>query len=132
MKNAIAGLFLIFASVSPALAQTAYPPVGTQKTAFFNGTQALTRIFPAVAGKSLYLTQLTVSGAAAGTLILTTGTGSNCATNSATLFSETTIAGVSVSDGDGAGVLAVIGPSLDLCITVTTQALIGWVSVAQF
>lgn len=117
---------------SAAGAQTALGPVGTQLTKFFNGTQALTRIFPAVAGKSLYLTQLTVSGTAAGSLVLSTGTGTNCGTNTATIFSETTIAGVSVSDGDGAGVLAVIGPNVDLCLTITSQSLIGWVSVAQF
>jgi len=132
MRKILAGLILLLASLGPALAQTSFPPVGTQLTKFFTATQSITRTFPAVSGKSIYLTQLTVSGTAAGVFTLSTGTGTNCGTNTVVVYTETLIAGTPIAVGDGAGVVAVIGPNLDVCITVATQSLSGWVSIAQF
>lgn len=127
-------LILLFALLltSPAFGQSAQPPIGTQLTKLFTGTQAITRAFAAVSGKSIYLTQIAVSGTAAGVFTLSTGTGTNCGTSTVTIYTETLIAGTPISVGDGAGVIAVVGPNLDLCITVATQSLSGWVSIAQF
>lgn len=131
MKRLVLALLLSLCATA-ALAQSAQPPIGTQLTKFFSGTQSITRAFPAIAGKSIYLTQLTISGTAAGVFTLSTGTGTNCGTNTTILYTETTIAGTPISIGDGSGVVAVIGSGLDLCVTVATQSLSGWVSIAQF
>lgn len=113
-------------------AQNALPPVSTQKTSFFNATQSITRAFAAVSGKSLYLTQLTISGATTAVFTLSTGTGTNCGTSTVVLYTITFVAGEQVSIGDGAGAAAVIGSSLDLCVTIATASASGWLSVAQF
>lgn len=133
MLRFLAGLIVALGlATSPAMAQTAQPPIGTQLTKFFSGTQAITRTLPAVSGKSLYLTQLTISGAATAVFTLSTGTGTNCGTNTTTIYTATLIAGENISIGDGSGVAAVVGPSLDLCITIATASANGWLSVAQF
>jgi hypothetical protein len=132
MRNLLAGLAILFGlATSPAMAQAISPP-GTQLTKFFNATQAITRVFPAVSGKSIYLTQLTVAGATTAVFTLSTGTGTNCGTNTVVLYTVTFIAGEQVSIGDGSGVAAVIGPSVDLCVTIATAAAPGWLSIAQF
>lgn len=126
-------LILAFAlALCPASAQNAFPPVGTQLTYLFNGTQSITRAFAAVSGKSIYITQITASGTATGVLTLSTGTGTNCGTGTTTIYTQAVIAGTPLNHGDGAGVIAVIGSGKDLCITVATASLSGWVSVAQF
>lgn len=132
MRKALAGLILLLASLSPALAQNALTSPGTQLTKFFNATQTITRAFPAVSGKSIYLTQLTIAGVATAVFTLTEGTGTNCGTNPVVIYTATFIAGEQVSIGDGTGVVAVVGPSLDLCITIATAAAPGWLSIAQF
>lgn len=121
-----------FIWVTPLIAQSAQPPIGTQLTALFNGTQSITKAFSAVSGKSIYITQISVSGPATGVFTLSKGTGTNCGTGTTTLFTETKASGIAISQGDGAGVIAVVGSGVDLCITVGTNSLTGWVSIAQF
>lgn len=135
MRKLVAGLLLLaFASVSPALAQPAFNNVGTQLTSFFNGTQAITKAFSGVSGKSIYLTQLTISGAATAVVTISTGTagGTNCGTATKVIYTATLIAGENISIGDGAGAVAVVGPLLDVCVTVATASANGWLSIAQF
>ena len=132
MRRLLSIAALCFLWATPLLAQSAQPPIGTQLTTFFNGTQAITKAFSAVSGKSIYITQITASGTAAGVLTISKGTGTNCGTGTTTLYTETLIAGTPLNHGDGAGVIAVVGSSVDLCITVATQSLSGWVSIAQF
>lgn len=132
MQRSIAALLILLGLASAALAQNALPSVSTQKTAFFNATQAITRVVAAVSGKSIYLTQLTISGAATSVFTLSSGTGTNCGTNTVVIYTVTLIAGETISIGDGAGAAAVIGGSVDLCITVATASANGWLSVAQF
>lgn len=119
-------------SIAPLRAQNALPPVSTQLSKFFSGTQTILRIFPAVNSKTIYLTQLAISGTTGGVFTLSSGTGTNCGTSTTTLYTETLIAGTPISVGDGSGAVAVIGTGLDVCITIATQSLSGWVSIAQF
>ena len=130
MRKALAGLIFLWLA-SPALAQNTFDQ-STQKTAFFNSIASITRVFPAVSGKSIYLTQLTIAGAATAVFTLTEGTGTNCNTNPVVIYTATFIAGETVSIGSGHGAVAVVGPSLDLCVTITTAAAPGWLSIAQF
>lgn len=132
MLRALAATLLYFGLAVATSAQNALPPVGTQLTYFFNGTQAITRAFPAVSGKSIYLTQLAVSGTATGVITISKGTGTNCGTGTTVLYTQAIIAGTPISLGDGAGALAVVGPSIDVCVTVATASLSGWLSIAQF
>lgn len=132
LLSAIAIGIVLGITASRATAQPAFPPIGTQKSAGFNGTQSITQEIAAVSGKSIYLTQITVAGTAAGVFTISTGTGTNCGTDTATIYTETLIAGTPISIGDGAGVVYVVGPSLDVCVTVATQSLNGWISYAQF
>lgn len=132
MRKLSAALLLYLGLATAALAQSAQPPIGTQLTKFFNATQTITRAFPAVSGKSIYLTQLTISGTATAVFTLSTGTGTNCGTNTTTIYTATLIASEHIDLGSGSGVLAVVGPSLDLCITIATASANGWLSIAQF
>jgi hypothetical protein len=132
MKRLLTAFGFLLLTTLGASAQNALPPVSTQLTKFFSGTQSITRAFPAVSGKSIYLTQIAISGTAAGVFTLSTGTGTNCGTSTTTLYTQAIIAGTPISVGDGAGALAVVGSGLDVCITIATQSLSGWVSVAQF
>lgn len=127
----ILGAFLVFGAIQNANAQNTLNQ-STQLTAFFNGTQSITRAFPAVSRKSIYLTAIVASGTIGGVLTLSTGTGTNCGTNTTVLYTETVIAGTPLNHGDGSAAIAVIPTALDLCITVATQSLSGWVSIAQF
>lgn len=130
MKRLLLAFFLILAPAT-AHAQNTFDQ-HTQKTSFFNGTQTITKTFGAISGKSIYLTQLTISGAATAVFTLSTGTGTNCGTSTTVIYTATLIAGENISIGDGSGAAAVIGPGLDVCVTVATASANGWVSIAQF
>ena len=130
-RLALSLILLLFAG--GVWAQNALPPVSTQKTVFFNAVQTITKIISAISGKSIYLTQLTVDGTSAGTIVtLSTGTGTNCGTGTATIYTTTPIASPRVSIGDGNGVVAVIGSGVDVCLTISPTTATGWVSTAQF
>ena len=131
MRKLLAGLIFL-ALASPALGQGALTSPGTQLTKFFNATQSITRTFPAISGKSIYITQLAVAGAATAVFTITTGTGTNCNATTTVIYTVTFVAGETISIGDGTGVVAVVGPALDVCITVATAAAPGWLSIAQF
>lgn len=132
MKKPLACALILCLAISHALAQSAQPPIGTQKTAFFNGTQSITRTIPALTGKSIYITQMTVTGSATAVFTLITGTGTNCGTNPVVIYTTTIIAGEDVDHGNGGGVVAVVGTGVDLCITIATASANGWLSYAQF
>lgn len=130
MKRLALALILgLWASAADAQALL---PIGTQLTKFFNTTQSISRAFPAISGKSIYITQFAISGASTSVVTLTTGTGTNCGTGAAIIYTVTFAAGETISIGDGAGVAAVVGSGLDLCVTIATASASGWLSVAQF
>ena len=130
-RLALSLILLLFAS--GVWAQNALPPVSTQKTVFFNAVQTITKIISTISVKSIYLTQLTVDGTCAGTIVtLSTGTGTNCGSGTATIYTTTPIASPRVSIGDGNGVVAAIGSGVDVCLTVSPTTATGWVSTAQF
>lgn len=126
-------LFVLLALIGPAAAQPAFPPVGTQSSSFFNGTQAITRVITGVSGKQIYLTQFTVSALNTSAVTISRGTGTNCGTGTAVIFAKTFATGdLNFVTGDGAGVIAVVGSGVDVCITVATAVSTGWLSWAQF
>jgi hypothetical protein len=131
MRTILAALLISLGLASAALAQNANPPVSTQFTVYFTGIQTITKIITG-STESIYLTQLTFNGAATSVVTFSKGTGTNCGTNTVVLFTATLIAGEMVSIGDGAGAAAVIGPSVDVCITIATASANGWLSYAQF
>jgi hypothetical protein len=132
MKKLLLALALCLGS--PALAQQSVFVPAT--TADFNvtATTALVEIAPAVTGKSIYLTQITLRLLTTSVLTLTHGTGTNCATGTPIAFFTYTAgaAAETLTSGTGNGALFIVPQGRALCITVATAAASGWVSWAQF
>jgi hypothetical protein len=132
MRKALAALAILVASVSAALAQNTFNQ-STQASAFFNATQAITRVITGVSGKRIYLTQLTVSALTTSAVTISRGTGTNCGTDTVVVFAKTFATGdLNFVTGSGSSAIAVIPTGVDVCITVGTAVSTGWLSWAQF
>ena len=128
-------LLLGAAVLAPAtvLAQNALPPVSTQKSAIFAGIQTITQLIAGIAGKSIYITNITNHPASTSVFTLSYGTGTNCGTGTQAFYGPSTFqAGENVYDGDGAGAVFVVPAGNAVCVTAATATSIGWVSYAQF
>lgn len=125
MKRALAALLLFLASVSAALAQGVVPST-TNSIQIVGTVAASTRIVTGAAGKQIYVTGLILTPVATSVVTFTTGTGTNCGTNTASLTGAMTFAaGQEVNWGTGAGALLVVPTAFDLCITIATAVAPG-------
>ena len=71
-------------------------------------------------------------GGASSVVSWSAGTGTNCATGTVALNAPETLTAGSITDfGDGAGAIMVVPIGQDLCLTVGTAAVGGWVAYAQ-
>lgn len=132
MNKLIAALFILLGLASAALAQNTFDS-STQATSFFNATQAITRVITAVPGKRIYLTQMTATGLDTAVVTISRGTGTNCGTGTVVILTVTfSTANPFFTSGSGASTLAVVGPGVDVCITVATAVATGWLSWSQF
>jgi len=118
---------------SPALAQQSVFVLATMASQLFSSTQAITQFVPAVAGKSIYITQITLRALTTAVVTLSYGTGTNCGTGTTTILVYTAGAvAENILDGTGNGALYVVPQGNALCMTIATAAASGWVSWAQF
>lgn len=113
--------------------QSVFVPA-TQASIVVGTVAAITEIIPAVAGKSIYITQISLHPAATSVVTLTHGTGTNCGSGTPVAFygPATFQAGENVYDGTGYGALFVVPPGRAVCITIATATAPGWISWAQF
>ena len=134
-RRLLKALLLGAALLAPAavLAQNALPPVSTQKSAIFAGTQSITKLISGIAGKSIYITNISAHPASTSVLTISYGTGTNCGTGTQAFYGPSTFqAGENVYDGSGAGAVFVVPAGNAVCVTAATATSVGWVSYAQF
>ncbi len=133
MRKLIAALVILFGLASAASAQTAYNSPTTQSQVTFSAVQPITKMISGIAGKRIYLTNITIHPAATAVVTITYGTGTNCGTGTTNFYGPATFqAGESVYDGDGNGALFVVPPGNDVCVTIATATAPGWIAYAQF
>jgi hypothetical protein len=130
MMIRLLALMFALALAGPARAQpTTLVPSTTASVALPTSTQAMTKLVSGVAGKSIYLTALHMIGAGAAVVTWSSGTGTNCGSNTVTLNAPETLATGSVTNlGSGLGAVMVVPAGSDLCLTVGTAAVSGWVA----
>lgn len=133
MRNVIAALLLFLASVSAALAQQSVVVPATQASVpIVGGVTAGLRLVTGIAGKRIYITNITLGPAATSVFAFTYGTGTNCGTGTTTITGSMTSDGSPLTSGNGNGAILVLPPGQDLCIIISTAAAPGSLSYAQF
>jgi len=126
---------LLLALLLPAGAQAQSPniPSTTNTIAIAGTVAARTTIVTGVANTRIYVTALALVPVATAAVTFSTGTGTNCGTNTATVSGVMTFAaGADLNFGSGLGTIMVAPLGHDLCITVGTAAAPGTLSYAQF
>lgn len=132
MKKLLLALALAFASPAQAQ-QSVFVPATTNTVAVVGTVAVATRIVTGVAGKSIYVTAISLIPVATSVVTFTTGTGSNCGTGTASLTGAMTFAaGQTVNLGTGNGTVMVVPQGNDLCITIATAAAPGSLAFSIF
>ena len=134
MKRLALALLAIAALVhTPASAQLT-PPPATQYSIAIPGTVATASVLIAgVPGQSIYVVAVDLVPVPTSVVTFTAGGGSACGTNTVSVTGVLTFsAGQTYSKGNGAGALWVIGPGLNLCLTVATAASPGSISYSIY
>lgn len=134
MLRTIAALTLLLASVCAALAQqSVFVPATTSSIQIAGTVAASTRIVTGIAGKRIYVTSLLLTPVATAVVTFTTGTGTNCGTNTANVTGAMTFAaGQEVNLGTGNGAFWALPAGFDLCVTIATAVAPGSLSYAIF
>lgn len=119
---------------APSRAQQSVIVPATMASVSIAGTVAVaTEIVPLTAGQRIYITGIWLTPLATSVVTLTTGTGTNCGTSTASLTgAQTFAAGQEVTWGSGNGALIVTPPSFALCITIATAVAPGVIAYAKF
>lgn len=131
---------LLFAFAALALAalpaqaqQSVFVPATTNQIAIAAGTLSATKIVSGIAGKSIYVTQVTQAAVASSVITYTYGTGTNCGTGTTALVGVMTFAAAALLNlGNGNGAIWVVPAGKDLCLTIGTAGAPGSLSYAQF
>lgn len=126
-------LFALVLGLAPAQAQSPVVP-STQAQISIAGTiAASTRIITGNANRQIYITAIALVPVATSVVTLTTGTGTNCGTNTTSLTGAMTFsAGQTLPYGSGYGAVLVLPKGYDLCITIATAAAPGTIAYAFF
>lgn len=134
MRKLSAALLIYLGLASAALAQSAVVvPATTNQISIAGTVAASTRIVTGIAGKSIYVTVISLVPVATSVVTLTTGTGTNCGTSTANITGALTFAaGQTLSLGSGYGAVFVIPQGNDLCITIATAAAPGSLAYSIF
>jgi hypothetical protein len=112
--------------------QSVFVPA-TQASVIVGTVATITQVIPAVTGKSIYITNISLHPAATSVVTLSYGTGTNCGTGTTAFYGPATFqAGESIYDGTGNGAIFVVPQSNAVCITIATAVAPGWLSYAQF
>lgn len=134
MRNLSAALLIYLGLASAAQAQqSVFAPATTNQISVAGTVAASTRIVTGIAGKSIYVTALSLIPVATAVVTFTTGTGTNCGTNTASVTGAMTFAtGQVLSFGIGNGAVFVLPSGNDLCITIATAAAPGALAYSIF
>lgn len=135
MRKHIAALLLLIASASAALAQqSVFVPATTNSIQIVGTVAASTRIVTGAAGKRIYITALMLMPTTAAAVVtFTSGTGTNCGTNTANVTGAITFTTTEMlAWGTGNGALLVLPAGADLCITIAAQAAPGALAYSIF
>jgi len=121
----LTSLLIYLGLICTALAQGAVPST-TNSIQIAGTVAASTRIVTGAVGKQIYVTGLILTPVATSVVTFTTGTGTNCGTNTASVTGAMTFAaGQEVNWGTGNGALLVLPTAFDLCITIATAVAPG-------
>jgi hypothetical protein len=132
MKRLLLALALCL-GLTPAQAQQSVFVPATQASVRVGAVTTILEIIPAIAGKSIYVTQITLRPIATSVVTLSYGTGTNCGTGTAVFYGPATAAAAeNIIAGTGNGAIFVVPQSNAVCITVTTAVAPGWISYGQF
>ena len=108
-------------------------PATTNQISVTGSVAAATRIVTGVAGKSIYITSVALVPVATSVVTFTTGTGTNCGTNTANVTGAMTFtAGQTLIAGTGNGAIWVLPAGFDLCITIATAVAPGSLAYSIF
>lgn len=134
MKKLGLALCLLLLGLAPAQPQqSVFVPATTNQISVAGTVAGSTRIVTGVAGKSIYVTMVSLIPVATSVVTFTTGTGTNCATGTASVTGAMTFAaGQTLNLGTGNGALWVIPAGNDLCITIATAAAPGSLAYSIF
>ena len=125
---------IALALASPAAAQQAIVVPATMASVPITGTiAAATVIVTGQAGKSIYVTSVALVPVATSVVTFSQGTGAGCGSGTSNVTGAMTFAaGQTLTLGDGYGVVWVLAPGNNLCITIATAASPGSLSYALF
>lgn len=135
MRKLCAALLLYFGLASAALAQqSVFVPATTNQISLAGTVAASTRIVTGIAGKRIYVTQVNMIPLATSVVTFTTGTGTNCGTNTASVTGAMTFTtgNQPLNLGVGNGAVFVLPAGNDLCVTIATAAAPGSLAYAIF
>lgn len=108
-------------------------PTTTNTIAVVGTVAAITKIISNVSGRFIYITGINLIPVATASVILSSGTGTNCGTNTAALTGTMIFAaGQTLTSGSGLGVILAAPVSSDICITIGTAAAPGFISYSVF
>lgn len=123
MKKLALALLAFTLCVASASAQML---TATQQIPIAGTVAAATKIVTGTAGKQIIVTSVLQVPVATSVVTYTTGTGTNCATGTASLTGAMTFsAGQILSFGDGNSPVLIVPTGNDLCITIATAAAPG-------
>ena len=131
MKRLLAILFTLWSTLVWAQ-QSVQVPATMFSAPIAAGTQVRTTLIAGVAGKSIYVTSLLLAPVSTAAVTFSSGTGSNCATNTIALSGIMTFGGQGVSYGSGNGAILVVPSGADLCLTISTAGAPGIITYAQY
>lgn len=111
--------------------------LGTRNAGFSAAAATTTKWVDGVAGQHIYVTSLTMSQSATGTVSFLSGTGATCGTGTVVLNGALTMVATStpLTIGSGAGiVLKTVALGDSICITTTGVGAVanGWGVISQF
>jgi hypothetical protein len=135
MKRILALLvpFLLVAGLANAQ-QSVFVPATTAQISVTGTVATATKIVSGIAGKSIYVTQVNLIPIATSVVTFTTGTGTNCGTNTASVTGVMTFTtgNQALNLGNGYGAVFVLPQGFDLCITIATAVAPGSLAFSIF
>lgn len=134
MKKLLIFALGLLLCLGPATAQqSVFVPATTNSIQIAGTVAASTRIVTGIAGKRIYVTSLLLTPVATAVVTFTTGTGTNCGTNTANVTGAMTFAaGQELNFGTGNGAFWALPTGFDLCVTIATAVAPGSLSYAIF
>lgn len=117
----------------PTRSQAPVVPSTQAQISIAGTVAAATEIIPLTAGQRIYVTGINLIPLATSVVTFTSGTGTNCGTNTTSVTGAMTFAaGQTLNYGTGNGAVLVATVSHALCITIATAVAPGSLAYAKF